>query len=332
MLVCALLIAAAPRTGTVRIHLTDAHNRSIPNHDIWLSETNSTKPVRPFGVQWYIPSGPGSFHGTSNRSGDVAISRVPLCKPMMVVTKFGPRFDAFVGKDNPSGLKLDVMKFEGAVYAGKRAHIILANDREITGKVTDAAGKPLNGVKVLLSDTGFGHMGGYPGTTLDRQATDGSGVYRFTRLPSCAFLLLPDAPTHMAVESRPGKGPWDFLAIVGQEWTSASALLTRPITVCDFRIYPTARLTVMFKGTPSEFKGWTAWISRGSVTVAAREIDYDATSSTITCDALPGQITVVLTRDRGEKRIVAKKFVIKTGESLKVEISMAEVLKRKPSN
>jgi len=329
MLALALLIAAAPKTGTVRLHLTDTHNRPIPNHEIWLTSTNSTKSVRPIGVQWFLPDSP--LHGKTNHAGEVAISKVPLGKPMMVVTKFGPRFDDFVEKNgNSSGSSLDVMKFEGAVYAGRRAHIVLARDREISGKVTDASGKPLEGVDVLLSDTGFGHMGGYPGTTLDRQSTDANGVYRFTRLPNCAFLIMADAKPHMAVESRPGSGPWELLAIVGQGWTSASAVLDKPVTTCDFRIYPTARLTVTFRGTPSELKGWTGWISRGKVTVAARDIDYDASSSTITCDALPGQNTIVLTRDRGEKRIVVKRFTIKTGESLRVEISMADVLKRKP--
>lgn len=327
MLALALLLASAPKTGTIQLHLTDAHNRPIPNHEIWLTSTNSTKSVRTIGIQWYIPGGP--FHGITNRDGDVSISKVPLRKPMMVVTKFGPRFDDFVEKNgNASGASLDVMKFEGAVYAGKRSHIVLANDREITGKITDASGGPLKGVNVLLSDTGFGHMGGYPGTTLDKQSTDASGFYRFTRLPNCTFLVMADAAPHMAVESRPGRGPWEFLAIVGQAWTSASAVLNSPVARCDFRIYPTARLTVRFKGTPLELKGWTGWVSTGKVTVAARDIDYDATSSTITCDALPGEVTVVLTRNRGEKRIVAKKFAIRTGESLSIEISMAEVLKR----
>src|SRR5262249_18366498 len=163
------------------------------------------------------PDGP--YHGTTNKSGDVSIQRVPLRKPMMAIVKFGPRFDAFVSRNgNAAGGSMDVMKFEGAVYAGKKAHLVLANDREVSGTVTDAAGKPMPGIKVFLTDTGFGHMGGYPGTTLDKQTTDASGAYRFTMLPNCSFLAMVEAPSHRAVESRPGKGQWKLLAIVDQEW------------------------------------------------------------------------------------------------------------------
>src|SRR5690349_8075965 len=104
VLVIAFLVAGALPTGSVRLHLTDAYNRPIPKHEVWLDKTTSTKPVRPFGVQWYIPDTP--FHGITNQNGDVAIPKVPQGWPMMVVTKFGPRFDAFVGKDNPSGASL----------------------------------------------------------------------------------------------------------------------------------------------------------------------------------------------------------------------------------
>jgi|GEM_PF-4440335 len=324
MLAYAFLLAAA-KTGTVKIHLTDDRNRPIPNHEVWLTETNSTKQVRPIGIQWVIPDEP--YHGITDKNGDVAIRQVPLRKSMMVVTKFGPRFDAFVAKHgNASGLSLDVMKFEGAVYAGKSAHVVLAEDREIAGIVTDAAGKPLKDVEVVLTDTGFGHMGGYPGTDLDIQKTDGSGVYRFTRLPNCEFLISTIAEKGMAVESRAGKSPWQLIAIVGQEWTSQSVLLSKPRAQCDFRIYQTAQVTVTFKGTPSELKGWTAEISNAG----GQQLDFQPSYSTLKRRTLPGEVTIWLTRDDGKIRRVVKKLNLKPGESRTLEISMADVLAHKP--
>jgi len=321
MLAYALLLVVA-RTGTVRIHLTDGHNRPIAHHKVWLAETNSSKPVRPFGVQWGIPKGP--YHGVTNKNGGVAIPGVPLRKPMMVVVKFGPRFDAFVAKNgNSSGGSLDAMKFEGAVYAGKSAHVILAEDREITGTVTDAGGKPLKDVEVALSDTGFGHMGGYPGTTLDVQKTDGRGMYRFTRLPNCSFLMTADAAEGMALESRVEKGPWEFLAIIGQFWTSQSVLLSKPSSRCDFRISQTAQITVIFKGTPAEFKGWTASVSPHG---GGQDIGYSPSSSTLKSRVLPGPVTVWLTRDAGQRSVVAKKLTLKPGESRTIQIVLADLL------
>ncbi len=328
MCVCALTLTLAIRTGTVRLHLTDAHNRPIPNHEVWLDTTSSTKPVRPFGVQWFIPSGP--YHGSTDKNGDAAIPGVPLRKPMMVVTRFGPRFDSYVTKNgNASGASLDVIKFEGAVYAGQKARVVLADDYEVSGTVTDAAGKPLPGIAVYLGDTGFGHMGGYPGTTLDGQVTDTHGAYRFTKLPNCAFLVVVDAAPHMGVESRVGNGPWRFLAIIGQLETSESVLTDKPKTTCDFRVSRTAHLTVSFKGTPSELKGWTAWAYRGKDSTTGQDLGYDSSSSKVDWDVLPGNITIWVSIERGERWYVANKLTVQPGDVRTVEISMSEVLKRK---
>jgi hypothetical protein len=316
----------AIQTGTVRIHLTDAHSRPIAGHEIWLDKTNSTKAVRPFGIQWYIPG--GSFHGITDKAGNVSIPKVPLKKPMMVVVKFGPRFDPFVGENNPSGASLDVMKFEGAVYAGKKAHVILADDREISGKVTDAEGKPLAGIEVTLSDTGFGHMGGYPGTRLDLQKTDSQGNYRFTKLPNCYFSLFAFGPEGTAVQSRVGSGPTELIS-TSDFGTSASVLAKEPKATCDFKIIRTAKVTAIFKGTAAEFDGWTAWIYAGDNDLGGQQLDYSPTSTTITRETLPGPITIWVSRDLGNVWWVAKKLDVEPGEKRTVEISMAEVLKRR---
>jgi hypothetical protein len=322
----ALCAIFAIQTGTVKIHLTDAHNHPISAHEVWLDSTNSTKAVRPFGVQWYIPDGP--FHGITDKAGNVSIPHVPLRKPMMVVMKFGPRFDPFVGENNPSGASLDVIKFDGAVYAGRTAHVILADDREISGKVTDAEGKPISGIEVVLSDTGFGHMGGYPGTRLDLQKSDSGGNYRFSKLPNCTFSLFAFGPEGTAVESRVGSGPGELISTSEFE-TSASVLTREPKTTCDFKIIRTARVTATFKGTAAEFDGWTAWIHAGETDLGGQQLDYSSGSTTITRETLPGPVTVWVSRERGKIWWVAKKLDVKPGENRTVEISMAEVVKRK---
>ncbi len=323
----ALLVMTSLKTGTVRLHLTDSHNKPIARHQVWLTPTNSTKLVRPFGVQWVIPG--GSYHGVTNQSGDVAISGVPMRKAMAVVTKFGPRFDPFVAKNgNPSGSSLDVMKFEGAVYAGKKASIMLADDREICGTVSDGEGKPMAGVEVVLSDTGFGHMGGYPGTTLDLQRTDARGFYRFARLPNCSFSFYALGPKGTAVQAQMDKGPLELLS-TDDMGTSASAMGSKAKTICNFHIVRTATVTAVFKGTPTEFAGWTAWMAAGSSDLGGQELDYRPDSAQITREALPGEITIWISRDRGRIAYVAQKITVKPGETRTLEISMADVLKRK---
>ena len=326
-----LCLVTAPLhvTGTVKLRLTDEMSRPVAAHEIWLAPTNSTKPVRPFGIQWQVPQGAGTYCGLTDNSGEVSIKGVPTGRPMMVITKFGPRFDEFVGESRPGGGSFDVMKFEGAVYTGRTSHITLSQSREILGRVVDGSGQPLSGVDVELTDTGFGHMGGYPGTTLDIQRTDTDGHYRFTNLPNCHFLIMPKAESHAAIDSRMGEGAWRFLGIVDQRWSSQSILLNRRVTTADFRVQPTGLVSVTFKGAKAELKGWTAWAARGSNDLTGRDLGYDESASSFTCYCPPGQLTIWLSREGSDYRQLAGRFWVTAGERKTVRISIAEALNRK---
>ncbi|CAN5487536.1 hypothetical protein BH11ARM1_BH11ARM1_00950 [soil metagenome] len=330
MLPFALLMVSGVYIGTIKLHLTDAHNRPIANHEAWLVSTNSTKPIRPFGVQWWIPEDWGYYHGKTDANGDIAIPGLPVEDPMMVITKFGPRFDSLVGEEDRGTASVDVIKYEGAVYPGKPSHMLLANDYEISGKVTDASRKPLKGVTVFLSDTGIGHMSGRPQMVLDQQETDSGGNYRFKKLPNCEFEIMASADPGHGIESRPGKGAWKFLEIVDQYSSSQLVTLRTSKTICDFRISITAKLTVKFKGTPSEFKGWSVWVQMGLIQEGGgQSLDYDSSSSTFAAESLAGPITIWISRSHDFKSIRVKELTLKPSESRKIEISMAEILKGK---
>ena len=121
-MISAYLLAFLIPRGAVQLHVTDAHGKPIPNRKVSLAETNSTKPIRPFGIQYWASD--EHMNGITNASGDVTILHVRPGKPMMVLVNFGPRFAPYLQKQHagdPPGYHyptLDVMKLDGAVYAG----------------------------------------------------------------------------------------------------------------------------------------------------------------------------------------------------------------------
>lgn len=251
-----------PRANSSQVSLkvTNTHGKPISNHEVWLTPTSSTKDIRPFGDFWKIE--PSNFYGKTNAFGDVVIVGVPRGKPMGVITRFGPRFDPFVRAETNLDIEMDVMKLQGAVYPGRPAHVIIADDYQISGLVTNAeTGAPMRGVEVHLCDNFFGHMLGYPLTTLDETKTNASGRYAFKRLPNCSFnVVLPSTGPSRAVESRVGSGPWDIRSS-GNYSSASPILLNRSRTNCDFRISRLATLTVAVrKGTARSLGGWALWV------------------------------------------------------------------------
>jgi len=253
--------------GTVTLTVVDAHGKPIVGRDVWLDDTNSTKPIRPFGVQYGIPNRKPALKGKTNAAGVVKITGVRTGKAMMVVTRLSPRFDAFVKKQTPEyeHWSMEIMRLEGAVYAGKPAKIVVADDYAIEGTVTDAqTGAPIADVPIALSDTVIGHMSGYPGTTIDETKTDANGKYAFRNLPNCIFEVEASPKgSSIGVESKTGNEPWRyrmFLDAKGQMAGSSSSgvYLKGSKTQFDFRVSRTAQLEVVVKrGTIKSMRGWS---------------------------------------------------------------------------
>ncbi len=271
--------------GTVALTVVDAHGKPIANREVWLDDTNSTKPIKPFGVQYGIPNRKPALKSKSNAAGVVKIAGVKTGKPMMVVTRLSPRFDDFVKKQTPEyeHWSMEIMRFEGAVYAGKPAKIVVADDYAIEGTVTDAqTGAPVADVPIALSDTGIGHMSGYPGTTIDETKTDANGHYAFRKLPNCIFEV--DASPNgssFGVESKTGNEPWQFRLLVNSkgEWAgsaSAGVFLKSPLTRFDFRVSKTAQIDVTVKrGTQKTLRGWSLFpYMKDASGATGRVLDY----------------------------------------------------------
>lgn len=328
-----LLLATALGPGTdVKLHVTDAHGRPKANREIWLQPTNSTKPVRPFGVQWIAPDNDRYMHGLTDAKGNVTIHKAKWRTPLMVITRFGPRFDPYVARshaNDPPGYvyqHMDVMKMEGAVYAGGSAHIVIADDYEIVGRVTDfKSGDPLPNVPVYLEDTDFGHMGGYPLTDLDDTKTDAGGNFAFTNLPNCNMTVEVRPNTPYGIEARVDNKKWKPIAVYGGpdhfygSW-GTWVLLNKPISRCDFRISKPARLTIKVSG--GSLDGWSVNVDdEGGLDLSG--------ASTFTEYYVPGAHEVWFERNSDYKRFNAARIRLSDAEKRTLDLRLPHVAKRR---
>ena len=230
-----LLIATSilPAHG-VTLTLVDAHGKPISNREVWLQPTSSTKSIRPIGYQWWIPTDPGAPKGKTNALGSVKIDSLKSKTPYMVIARLAPRFDEHVRKQGIFRNSMDVIKLDGAVYAGKDSKVIIVDNYELAGRVVQRkTGKPMVGVDIYLSDTLMGHMSGYPRTEIDRTKTDTDGRYRFRNLPNCFLSVTPvawDNPQGIEWRFSP-KGKWR-----NDGYSAVPIGLNRAKVTCDFRI------------------------------------------------------------------------------------------------
>ena len=348
-----LAVSYALATGVVKLTVNDAPGKPVVNRQIWLVPTESTKNVRPFGVHWRVPDTAPIHTGTTDKAGKVSIRGVQKEKPMMVIMRFGPRFDAFVMKDShrsPDSPSMDVMKFEGAVYAEKPAQILLANDYEIGGRVTDRdSGKPIAGFAVNLCDTMAGHMSGYPLTVIDQVTTGLDGRYTFSNLPNCYYSLeMGRVGPLVGIESKFGNDQWKVDGVSQQEKGFAEmtvqpeVLLNKPKAHVDFRVSRVAELTVdIKKGLAKSLRGWILTVEfRGAG--FSRELDWASMSSkrspskseeVITQTLVPGTYSILLERKSDHATFVAKTIQLKSGEHKRIDLTLSTALasKRRPN-
>jgi hypothetical protein len=325
-MIFSLLLAIAGGPGTdVKLHVTDAHGKPLANQEVWLQPTNSTKPIRPFGIQWGTPDNNRYMHGFTDANGNVIIQKAKWRTPLMVITRFGPRFNSYVDKQHlhdPAGAvehqDMDVMKMEGAVYAGGSAHIVIANDYRIVGRVTDfETGKPVPNVPIYLDDTSFGHMGGYPLTELDDTKTDASGSFVFSHLPNCQFtIFLWMKPTY-GLEGREDHGKWDALGVNRPGFNGAIGemlLLNKPVVKCDFRLSEPAELTVIVDMHGRSAADW--------VVATAEDGQGLSNGTTFKTFCLPGPQRIVFTRESDGKEYLARSVRLKAGEKRTVRVRL----------
>lgn len=337
-----LSILATTAVAPVTLHLSDAKGKPIANHEVWVMPTNSEKGIRNFGYQWFIPSSKDAKKGKTDASGNVKIAGVKKGVPMMVITRFGPRFDPQLRKNENPPPTMDVIKFEGAVYAGKPAKVILADNYEITGRVTDfETGAPIPNVTVVLEDTGFGHMGGYPLTDLEETKSDANGQYVFRNLPNCCFSVTArkEGPS-VGIESRMDSKIWRVESLYNTkgEWQLSadhSLVLDQSRKICDFRISKAATLEIVVKkGTAKSFKGWTLHIEGASDTGSGRQLGWidpnkpasePAKDEYIEETLIPGPCTISFERESDHKQFPVAKLTLKSGSRQKLEFKISDI-------
>jgi len=260
--------------GTVRLHVTDDHGAPLAGHEIFLGSTPETKPLRPYGYQWGAPNYPPELRsrlvGKTDAHGNVAFSKLPKGVGLKVITGFGPTFDDYVRRTykDLGSWTMDVMAYQGAVMADRPAHVVLAHDCEISGRVTRfGSGTPIVAGKVTLGDIGYGNMLGNAGPELRETVTDDSGKFHFAGLPNCAFDVGIDGPQLRAshscvVESKVNSGDWEviwFFAPDGNWYGSegAQVWLRHRVARCDFRLSAPAKIAVTLVNPENvPLKGW----------------------------------------------------------------------------
>jgi hypothetical protein len=331
-MIASLLLVSLVGTGSVHLTLTDAHNKPLVHREVWLDSTNSTKNVRPFGDFWFIPNAQ-KMTGVTDGNGKVTIDRIPTGEPYMVITRLGSRF----------GENMDVMKLEGAVYVGKPAHIIVADDYKIVGAVTQfETGAPLEGVSIELDDTGFGQMGGYPLTRLDSTKTDSHGRYVFDRLPNCSYtVMMRDVSPGMGVESRVENGAWEFLQISGEDGefggsSERSMRLVKSEASYDFRQSRAAKLKLIIrKGSLKTMRGWTVSLrteadgSSKGVLLDYENLNVPAAPpkdiQIVTWPVMHGNHSIIFTRDSDDASFVVKKLDFKAGDKMTFDFTLSQI-------
>jgi hypothetical protein len=275
-MLCILALTLALTKGTVRLHVTDGKGNPIPRHQVWLEPAGSDVPFMPLkkppgplkreAELWQIPTDPPFFSGHTDASGNVAFRGVTSGKPMAVVTTFGPRFDPyFYAQEGLQTLpSMDILKFNGAVYAGHKAEAILSLDAKIEGRLINLeTGKPIAGVAVVLEDARYGKSGDPPLFPLDETQTNSEGIYSFSRLPHCSFTvdcsLKRDPLT--GLEVRINGGPWEVRDIndASGAWVSGGGQTVRgqASARCDFGVVREATLTVtVSRGSARSMRDW----------------------------------------------------------------------------
>jgi hypothetical protein len=329
-----LALTLAYSTGTVKLHIVDAHGKPLANRVVWLVPTKATKPIGSFGYHW--PQSQPKLTGSTNGKGDVEFRGVRKGQPMMVIVRFGPRFDPFVLKKfreiappnvTMVDMTMDVVRFDGAAYVGKSTKVVLADDYQIIGRVIDReTGKQRSKVLVQLSDTGTGHMSGYPGTTIEETLTDAKGNYVFKNLPNLAYEVFIGPSVPFAVESKVDADPWRLIVIVGGKdlWSSTSnwCVLDKPLKRADFRISVPAKVTIKMKGGSAKLEGWVLSVGEG---YAGRVLAYPGD---YVVAVLPGKLEVWITHDSG-KKVHVDWITLRPGESRTLEYTLSEVLARR---
>ena len=84
-----LVVNAILSPHSVTLKLVDAHGQPIAKREVWLVPTSSTKPVRPIGYQWWIPTDPGAPKAITDAKGIATIDHLKPKPPYMVITRLG---------------------------------------------------------------------------------------------------------------------------------------------------------------------------------------------------------------------------------------------------
>lgn len=232
--------------ATITLNVVDGHGRPAKGKRLTITPNPNNTKLERVGViapPLYLPDGMEPFLSrVSDDNGKIVFPKLPRGENFRITT--------LVGFDDP-------MHYLGVVTPGQTATVVLADDYELTGQVL-RAGKPVPNIPVYISDTGHGHMSGYPGTVLRTVKTDQQGRYRVTNLPNCAFNVslgniseVLQMPCALFAKTT-GEKTWTSLGIhdtvsdekEGRSWSmDKTAELGQLQTTCDFRILKPTRVT-----------------------------------------------------------------------------------------
>ena len=299
--------------GTVEIRLIDETGNPVVNKRIWLSPTHETQPVRSFGYFWGKPDYPseleGHLEGVTDGKGDLKLPNLP--KDVTFNVTIDP------------GLFSDMTYF-GSVRVGKATKLLLAHDRQVSGRVFQlGTSKGISGITVLLKDTGYGHMGGYPGTVLRTAVTDRSGGYAFTNLPNCTFSVTLKAPREetkapcMVDAKTHGNWQFEFGDLGPRNWfgTPGPWLWIKSKTnTCDFRLSAPCKISVSLNNPKHlSTKGWFVTTEEGGFSLQEQPL--------ATFDVAAGRHKVSLCNPKGTE-VSQLTVSVKPGSITHLEFSM----------
>lgn len=299
-------------SASVRLHLSDGKGHPRVGQRISIAPAYGIRPIRMFGKVEPLSSPmqdlDARFSGETDRQGNVTFAWVPKD----------------IWYDVTAHLEGNrTMRFEGAVRTGRRVDLVVAYDRQVMGRVVrGASSSPLAGAEVALVET---NDGAYPRRVVQRAKTDAEGRYRFGKLLNCAYSIRLESPSKVTgpgfVESRADSGSWVPRGYDGPSWpgreTFADNMHTRlepsrPVTTCDFRWWPSAKVTVEL-----DSKGDRAvWVGRWAASMSGE----GAASFLVTAGA--HQVFVWEETPEGYRKIELGKVVARAGDDLRVRFKV----------
>jgi len=316
-------------TGTIRLHLDDNRGRALADREVILFPAETPGPLGSTGYLRPVPDVPAALQSIltrrTNASGDAEYPNLPKGASFAVLAKI-------------AGTEKEII-WRGSVEPGQSPRLTLATDLRVAGHVTSAStGSPVVGAEVLLRDETPDDLGS---PVLASTMTDQSGAYRFDNLPNCLFNvrlgdLSKTTEKRGVIQSRVGSGAWSTESYDGpwvpklfdseptdllgaDQHEGATFDVDRPVTVCDFRMFNPAIVTVEFVN-PNLVPLWDCSIhvsdpASGSGAGSGEDIGL---RQSVPFVVSPGKHTITISRFAEDADYTLVKIDVKPGEDKRI--------------